>query len=172
MTKTAQSNAVDPLVLGAEPVSGEAAMEPAGAVIVLALKQLWIHHDHVSEDAMRALYHDTVEFRDPANVIAGIEPLISHTLKLYESLESCHFNYIDEVVSTDRATIRWVMTFLHPRLNGGNPVDVRGMTYIRWEGDKIVAHEDVFDIGAMFYENVPLLGRLIGGLRKRLSAGH
>lgn len=149
------------------PLATEAETTP-----VDALKQLWMHHTHVTEKAMRALYDDTVVFRDPANVITGIEPLVEHSLKLYESLESCQFIYIDEVIAEDRAAIRWVMTFVHPKLNRGKPVDVRGMTYIRWRGDKIVAHEDAFDIGAMFYENVPLLGRVVSGLRKRLTASH
>ena len=144
----------------------------SGADTVTALKNLWMSHTQVSESGMRSLYDDTVVFRDPANVITGIDRLVEHTLKLYDALESCHFNYIDEVVGEDRAAIRWVMTFVHPRLNGGKPVHVRGMTYIRWQGQNIVEHEHAFDVGAMFYENVPLLGRLIRGLRKRLTASH
>jgi hypothetical protein len=61
------------------------------------------------------------------------------------------------------------MTFSHSGLNGGKPVQVRGVTLIRFT-DRIYYHEDFFDLGAMLYQHVPVLGSVIRYLNNRLSA--
>jgi hypothetical protein len=46
---------------------------------------------------------------------------------------------------------------------------VRGVTLIRFT-DRIYYHEDFFDLGAMLYQHVPVLGSVIRYLNNRMSA--
>lgn len=136
---------------------------------VSQLKALFANQDAISENAIRSVYAEDVLFRDPASEIKGLSALVKHMLKLYANLESCRFDYIGDVIGDSSATIRWIMTFYHPRLNRGKAVQITGMTYIKWQ-EKITFHEDAFDLGAMFYEHLPLIGRIIRGLKRRLAA--
>ena len=133
------------------------------------LKALFANQDAINEKAIRSVYEEDVLFRDPASEIRGVSALVKHMLKLYANLESCRFDYIGDVVGETSATIRWVMTLYHPRLNRGKAVQINGMTYIEWQ-EKISFHEDAFDLGAMFYEHLPLVGRIIRGLKRRIAA--
>jgi hypothetical protein len=79
-----------------------------------------------------------------------------------------NFTYQDELIDENSATIVWSMTFSHRKLKGGAPIEVRGITLVRFT-DRIYYHEDFFDLGAMLYQHVPVLGLLIRYLNNRLS---
>lgn len=136
---------------------------------VAKLKALFSSAHAVTPKALHAVYDDAVIFKDPVNAIHGLKPLIEHTLSLYENLNHCEFDYHGEVVEEDKAVIRWTMTFSHPRLQKGQSIRVPGMTYIEWH-EKIVYHEDSFDLGCMLYQRVPILGKLINFLNGKLRA--
>jgi hypothetical protein len=63
----------------------------------------------------------------------------------------------------------WQMTFSHPRLRRGKALKVRGMTLIRFT-DRIYYHEDFYDLGAMLYQHIPLLGTAVRHINRRLSS--
>ncbi|MCT7655735.1 hypothetical protein MBH78_16005 [Oceanimonas sp. NS1] len=56
-----------------------------------------------------------------------------------------------------------------PRLNGGRPVTVPGVSHLCF-ADSIYYHRDFFDLGAMLYEQLPLLGKGIRALKRRLNS--
>ena len=65
----------------------------------------------------------------------------------------------------------WTMTFSHPRLRGGAPVTVEGATRLAFDEEgKVCLHRDYFDLGAMLYEQLPLLGAVVRTLKGRLGA--
>jgi hypothetical protein len=88
---------------------------------------------------------------------------------MYEGAREMSFTYLDEHVSDHTATITWVMRFSHGSLKGGKPIDVRGVTLIHFT-DRIFCHEDFYDLGAMLYSHIPVLGSLIRYINRRLSA--
>ena len=59
------------------------------------------------------------------------------------------------------------MHFRHPKL-GSKLIDVRGVSHLKWT-DKIDFHEDFYDMGAMLYEQVPLIGSVTQWLKQRLA---
>jgi hypothetical protein len=61
------------------------------------------------------------------------------------------------------------MKLKHPKLNGGQPVEVNGVSQIRFSGDRVIYHRDYFDLGEMLYENIPLLGVVIRNIKQRLG---
>jgi hypothetical protein len=110
-----------------------------------------------------------VEFRDPAHALHGRLAVKNYLRSLYASTKYIKFDYLEEQIGEHTATIVWQMTFSHTSLNSGNPVEVRGVTLIRFT-DRIYYHEDFFDLGAMLYQHVPVLGSVIRYINNRLSA--
>jgi hypothetical protein len=118
-------------------------------------------------DQLDKLYASTVHFKDPIHDMHGIEQLKHYMVKLCADVELCRFEYLDEVVSNGKAYIKWNMYFSHPSLKKGVH-KVPGVTQILFDS-RIYFQEDIYDMGAMIYENVPVLGRLIKYLKQKLS---
>ena len=105
---------------------------------------------------LRHLYSDQVLFKDPVHEIRGLVELEDYFTAMCGDLTDCRFEYLDEVVTDHAAYVKWVMHFKHPRL-GNRLISVRGVSHLRIS-DKIDYHEDFYDMGAMLYEQLPLLG--------------
>ena len=117
---------------------------------------------------LREMYTDEVVFKDPVHEIRGLVGLEDYFANMMSDLTDCRFEYLDEIIGERSAYIKWVMHYRHPRL-GNRLVSVRGVSHLRF-GDKIEFHEDVYDMGAMLYEQVPLLGNVTRWLRLRLAS--
>lgn len=63
------------------------------------------------------------------------------------------------------------MTFSHPKLQQGKQRTLDGCTQliIDIEQQRIIYHRDFFDLGAMLYEGLPVLGRVIKLIKVRLG---
>jgi hypothetical protein len=62
------------------------------------------------------------------------------------------------------------MTFASPRLNGGRDVEVDGSSVLAICEDRITYQRDYYDLGAMVYEQLPVLGAVIRHIRGRMAA--
>jgi hypothetical protein len=124
-----------------------------------------LHESDLSE--LCELYSDQVIFKDPVHEIRGLVELEDYFTSICADLTDCRFEYLDEVVTESTAFVKWVMHFKHPRL-GKRFISVRGVTHLKI-GDKIDYHEDFYDMGAMLYEQLPLLGNVTRWLRSRLA---
>lgn len=129
-------------------------------------QQLSINNLHL----LANIYHQDIVFIDPMHQLNGFDNLASYFKNLYHQLSYCQF-YIEQViVQTDQAAIYWQMSYIHPRLNSGAMVTVQGSSHIKGAGDKVIYHRDYIDLGAMLYEHLPLLGRVINWLKNRAIA--
>ena len=114
------------------------------------------------------IYRDDIEFCDPVHCIHGIESFTGYFEQLMQQVQRCWFD-IEQVMEQDQeAYVRWVMNFQHPRLNGGKLISVPGVSHLKFE-QKVYYHCDYYDLGAMLYEHIPLLGGLVRGIKKRLK---
>lgn len=117
---------------------------------------------------LEEVYSENVTFKDPLHQIEGLTALRDYMDSMYGNVISCEFTYHEHWVSKGSATIKWDMLFKHRNLGNGKLITVRGITHIRFS-DRIDYHEDVFDLGAMLYEHVPLLGRILLKIKARLA---
>jgi|GEM_PF-128783 len=127
---------------------------------------------HIGEDELReieSLYSPDVCFEDPAHGIQGRRELMAYFEKLFTGVEKCQFRFQQTLSSDTDVFLSWTMSFSHPRLNNGDLIRVEGASYLRTRNGLIFYHRDYFDLGAMLYENLPLLGTLIQRIRTRLS---
>ncbi|TKB47470.1 nuclear transport factor 2 family protein [Thalassotalea mangrovi] len=127
-------------------------------------------YQRLSTDNLNLLtqvYSDDVRFQDPLHVIEGQKQLIAYFDLLYTNLSECRFT-ISEVFSDGaQAAIYWQMIFVHPKLNGGKAVQVEGHSRLKAKGDRVGYHRDYLDVGAMLYEHIPVLGRLVKLIKSR-----
>lgn len=114
------------------------------------------------------VYSENVTFKDPIHQIEGLTAYRSYMDSMYSNVVSCEFTYHEHWIGENSATIKWDMLFRHLKLGNGKLITVRGITHVRFS-DRIDYHEDVFDVGAMLYEHIPLLGRVLLKIKARLA---
>ena len=120
-------------------------------------------------DSIGDVYAADIKFQDPIHQVTGIAELHAYLSDMCENVDSGRFEYLDQLVGVDTAYIKWNMYFSHPKLGKKTHV-VRGMSQIQFS-DRIYFHEDVYDMGQMIYEKVPVLRWAVNRLKQRLSQG-
>ena len=65
--------------------------------------------------------------------------------------------------------MRWEMMIRFRKLADNEPTYSTGMSHLRFDGDgRIVFHQDYWDATAGFFQHVPVVGQLIGWVKRRL----
>lgn len=125
-----------------------------------------LHEADLSQ--LREIYAHEILFKDPVHEIRGLVELEDYFTSVCADLSDCRFEYLDELVTERAAYVKWMMHFKHPRL-GNRLISVRGVSHLKL-GDRIEYHEDFYDMGAMLYEQLPVLGNVTRWLRLRLAS--
>jgi len=132
-------------------------------------KSLYMDSSSLSRAQLETIYEPDIIFKDPVHQIEGLDALTDYMQTMYANVQQCSFTYLDEIVADDRAVVKWDMEFRHRKLSGGKSITVRGVTIVEFR-ELICTHEDIFDLGSMIYENVPIVGMQIRYLKQRLEA--
>lgn len=115
------------------------------------------------------IYDQDVVFIDPMHKVEGLNALNQYFGDLYTNLTECSF-VIEHIVQQEyEASLYWTMTYKHPKLNNGIEVSVEGHSHIKARGDKVIFHRDYLDLGAMLYEQVPVLGSLVKWVKTKAA---
>ena len=141
-------------------------MDP-NSLLIERFKAFYLDVKHPKLDKIDEIYTENVLFKDPVHELRGKENLHAYLSEMCENVQSGRFEYLDQLVSEDTAYIKWNMHFKHPKL-GNKTITVRGISQVQFN-DRIYFHEDVYDLGQVIYEHVPLLGIAVKGLKKRLA---
>jgi len=135
-------------------------------------KFLTMYQDLSSENLhlLQDVYSSDIQFIDPAHEISGLDKLTEYFSALYQNVTSIDFTFKDVVQQNNQCYLQWDMTFCHKNLAGGKTIVVSGTTFLRFNDDhKVCYHRDYFDLGEMIYEHLPLLGRLLANIKRRLG---
>lgn len=126
--------------------------------------------DNTCTEKLYEVYTEGVVFNDPLHHIEGRQALERYFATMYENVSRCQFTYHTQQIQGDQAFVTWTMEFVHPRLAGGRPIQVDGCSALTFDNrGKVLRHRDYFDAGAMLYEHLPLMGRVIRWLKRRLE---
>jgi len=118
---------------------------------------------------LNELYTADVHFTDPLHEVQGIGHLRSYFSELYANVSELRFDFYGfDQTGEGEGYLRWVMSYRHPHLAGGRLIRVEGCSHLLWS-DKVYRHRDYFDAGALLYEHVPVLGRAIAWLKRRMG---
>lgn len=129
----------------------------------------WFYEDlrHADLSTLDNIYTTDMVFRDPVHQLEGLVKLQDYLVDLCEGLTEYRVEYLDELVSGQSAYLKWEMHLRHRALGSGL-ISLRGMSHLQFE-DKVYFHEDSYDMGAMLYEHIPLLGAVVRRLKRRLA---
>ena len=129
-------------------------------------------YNHLNKNTLSlldSLYANELHFHDPIREIYGLAAYRAYLAHLYDKVTECRF----DIVQIDRgdhwAWISWNMLCVHPTLNKGRPIQLEGCSRLTFR-EKVLEQHDYYDLGAMVYENLPLIGSLIKQLKKRAGA--
>lgn len=126
--------------------------------------------NHTTLHLVDELYSEDVEFIDPFHRIQGRAALRRYYAGMYQNVQQIRFDFTGETMGAADLVLYWRMTYRHPRIAGGKPVSVEGCTRLVLAADgKVRLHRDYFDAGAMMYEHLPVLGRLVRFVRERVG---
>lgn len=136
--------------------------------LIDSFKSLYRDLSKADLSRMDNIYSDGVVFKDPIHEVSGLVALQDYMSNVCTDLSLCQFEYLDEVVQGGSAYIKWIMHFRHPKLGDGI-ISLRGVSHLTFS-DKIDFHEDFYDMGAMLYEHIPLLGTAVRCIKKRMMS--
>ncbi|MBA6346625.1 MULTISPECIES: nuclear transport factor 2 family protein [unclassified Colwellia] len=120
-------------------------------------------------DLLSKIYHRDVIFIDPIHELKGFDNLFEYFQNLYQNLSTCDFVITNIIAEKDQAAIYWTMSYQHPKLNKGKLITVIGHSHIKGYEDKVIYHRDYLDLGAMLYEQLPVLGKLIKLIKQKAA---
>jgi hypothetical protein len=127
----------------------------------------------LNRDTMHLLdstYHPAVRFQDPVHCIEGLSAFRLYLEGLYAHVAHCHFKVRHHALQGDTAFIAWTMELRHERFRPKEPLYLDGMSMVVFDAaGLIVRHEDSFDLGAMLYERVPIIGALNRRIKRALQ---
>lgn len=125
--------------------------------------------DQENLNLLDEIYDPDIIFSDPAHTIHGLVELRNYFQALYINT-TIRFEFSHQHEIGNQAYLQWVMHFSNPRLNRGAEVTVEGMSFLEFgSSGKVRGHRDYFDLGAMVYEQLPLLGGIIRSVKKRIG---
>ncbi|CFR07092.1 SnoaL-like domain [Yersinia frederiksenii] len=116
------------------------------------------------------VYHRDIYFVDPVGEHQGLSSLEAYFQLLLSNLSTCSFTLTDIQHHEQQATVCWHMTYSHPRLRRGSLLSLEGISQLRFAEQRVIYQRDYYDLGAMLYEHIPLLGGVVVKLKKRLRA--
>lgn len=115
------------------------------------------------------LYGADALFVDPLHRLEGLVAIKDYFATLYQRVEECRFELLDHTGRPGDEVLSWRMTLRHPRLGGGKPVVVEGCSWLKYD-QQIRYHRDFFDVGAMLYEQLPLVGSVVRAIKRQVAA--
>lgn len=116
---------------------------------------------------VESLYTTDVHFEDPSHAIQGKAALIRYFGKMFRKLHQCSFKFHSTIADGSNVCLTWTMFFNHPKLSGGETIRVEGASYLKTRNGKIYYHRDYFDLGAMLYEHLPVVGIIVQKSKQR-----
>lgn len=122
---------------------------------------------------LRDVYAESVIFRDPIHTLRGLPAVEDYFAGMAANLSECRFVFDQTLASADRASLWWTMHYRHPKLAGGKLLSLRGASLLTIDPtvERVLEHEDIYDLGAMVYEQIPVLGAVVNLVKGRLTSG-
>ena len=120
-------------------------------------------------EILKNFYAENVSFVDPLGSIEGLSGLTRYYTNMYKGVKTIKFIFKNINASNNDYYAEWTMIYSTDALKSGSEIKMDGLSHIRFNDQGLVIyHRDYFDMGAMVYEHVPVLGGAIRYIRKRL----
>lgn len=121
------------------------------------------------QDTLATIYAPDARFKDPFQEVQGVAGVAHVFEHMFRTLDAPRFVVIEQLAQGQQALLTWDFHFRFK----GNPSAQRihGASHLRFdEAGRITVHRDYWDAAEELYEKLPLLGRLMRWLRRRVQA--
>lgn len=135
-----------------------------------AIRELYLQFDPTMLDNLSDVYAENIYFCDPLHEVSGLWELRRYFAAAMEGLEECRFEFHHslELPGRGEAVLFWTMHYRHRKLAGGKLLSLPGNSHVRF-AEKVHYHRDYYDVGAMLYEKLPLVGAVIRHIKRGLG---
>jgi steroid delta-isomerase len=118
---------------------------------------------------LEIIFSADIHFKDPFNDVQGLDNLKRIFSHMFEQCVDPSFEVTDACRCGDRAYLRWDF---HCKLKGrGEVYRLQGLSLVRFDTQgRVYEHIDYWDPAEQIYSRLPVLGWLLGLVRKKLSA--
>lgn len=118
-------------------------------------------------DVFDAVCDPDIRFVDPFNDVRGLDRFKGVFWDMYQTLDQPRFTIVDSALGDRAGYIRWHFEFAMR----GRAMAIDGMSEVVFGPDgRVVEHIDHWDSGSQVYGRIPVLGSIIGFVRRRFSA--
>ena len=121
--------------------------------------------DMSQKSELAKVYSDNIMFKDPIHKLSGLENLHQYFSGMNDNVLRCTFDFHKESIDEGFAYLEWVMEL--ETKSSKRLIVVPGVTYVEFD-EKITKHVDYFDAGALFYENIPILNKVIAFIKRKI----
>ncbi|MEE8729311.1 MAG: nuclear transport factor 2 family protein [Rahnella inusitata] len=142
---------------------------PLPADVLTRLCDFYRHLDMSLLPQLSRIYHPHVVFIDPVSHYDGVDALERYFAQLLKKVNYCRFDIQPALVQGDEASLFWRMEYSHPSLKKGHAMSLNGASHLRLAENRIIYQRDYYDLGAMIYEHVPMLGGAVRAIKARLK---
>lgn len=142
---------------------------PLPADVLTRLCDFYRHLDMSLLPQLSRIYHPHVVFIDPVSHYDGVDALERYFAQLLKKVNYCRFDIQPALVQGDEASLFWRMEYSHPSLKKGHAMSLNGASHLRLAENRIINQRDYYDLGAMIYEHVPMLGGAVRAIKARLK---
>lgn len=118
-----------------------------------------------ARDILSKIYTEDVVFIDPVKEIQGLDSLSVYFEKLYQKVNLCRFDVTTSLMSDQHESLQWVMHLQHAKIKNGRDIYLDGASFLKYRTDKICYQKDYYDLGALIYEQIPILGSVVKKVR-------
>lgn len=116
------------------------------------------------------IYTEDACFRDPFNDVTGIEAIKHIFADMFVRLEGPRFTIIETIEQDHGAMLIWDFDFRIRTLKPEQDRRIHGASHIRFGVDgRVHYHRDYWDAAGELYEQLPVVGRLMRFLKKRMG---
>lgn len=120
------------------------------------------------EEEFLQVFSSDVYFKDPFNAVRGL-PHLQHIFQhMFATLLEPQFHIIDLAGNLHSGFLEWQFTFKLKEKGDSQLIQGVSKIEINPQG-RVCSHIDYWDSGEYVYAKVPLLGRVIALINKRLS---
>ncbi len=123
-----------------------------------------LNHDN-AKDVLQATYTEDVKFVDPIKTLDGLDELTKYFENLYKRVNKCYFTLNNNLPNGHRNSLEWVMHLQHQKISKNQEILLDGASFIQFNGERVCYHRDYYDLGALVYEHIPILGSVIKKVR-------
>lgn len=135
------------------------------------LVRYWERLTPADVERLHEVYAGDAFFRDPFNEVRGVEAIKGVFRHMFETLHEPRFTILEVVMDGRGAFLVWDFDFRIRSLEPYRQRRIHGTSHIRFAPDGRVAyHRDYWDAAGELFSDLPLLGRLMRFLARRMSA--